>query len=371
MSVPYKIGEAAALLNLKTYVLRFWETEFPQIVPLRTEKGQRLYTEDNLALLDRIRFLLHERGLTIEGARKVLAEEAGRGVRYVRAHAQEQPEDFPASPHGSPDTESTSFTSSMDAVPIDALPLDVLPPNAALPTAQSPVLSSAASAPIPQEISLSRQALNGGPSAHYEPERSVQEFAASAEPAPMRQNTGQGVGFELAATPPLRPLASQNQGKAVSQQGLLLLSSSVEPDTDAMAWTDDADEADAQETEDLSPAGSAMPAIPGMAAEGFEKPHRSVASNGLEATISAILTASAVPATSNTVDPGGASVQVLVPRIFKVTPAGISVHVNDPHAPHDPHDLKDAAARKCLHEIAAELAAVAELLRGQPAGTPS
>jgi DNA-binding transcriptional MerR regulator len=83
MAVTYKIGEAAALLRLKTYVLRFWETEFPQIVPLRTEKGQRLYTEEHLALLDRIRFLLHEHGLTIEGARKVLAEEAGRGVRYA------------------------------------------------------------------------------------------------------------------------------------------------------------------------------------------------------------------------------------------------------------------------------------------------
>ena len=73
----YRIGEAASLLNLKTYVLRFWETEFPQLDPLRTEKGQRLYTEADLALLRRIRFLLHERGLTIEGARRMLAE---RGV---------------------------------------------------------------------------------------------------------------------------------------------------------------------------------------------------------------------------------------------------------------------------------------------------
>jgi DNA-binding transcriptional MerR regulator len=84
MSVTYKIGEAASLLHLKTYVLRFWETEFPQIAPLRTEKGQRLYTEEHLAILDRIRFLLHDRGLTIEGARKILAEEAGRGLRYMR-----------------------------------------------------------------------------------------------------------------------------------------------------------------------------------------------------------------------------------------------------------------------------------------------
>lgn len=68
----YKIGEAAILLNLKTHVLRFWETEFPQLAPLRTEKGQRFYTENDLALLRRIQQLLHEQGMTIEGARKVL-----------------------------------------------------------------------------------------------------------------------------------------------------------------------------------------------------------------------------------------------------------------------------------------------------------
>lgn len=72
MEQTYKIGEAAALLNLKTYVLRFWETEFPQIAPLRTEKGQRLYTAKDIELLERIRYLLHEQGLTIDGARKIL-----------------------------------------------------------------------------------------------------------------------------------------------------------------------------------------------------------------------------------------------------------------------------------------------------------
>lgn len=83
MADTYKIGEAAALLNLKTYVLRFWETEFPDVIPLRTGKGQRLYTVEHLALLERIRYLLHERGLTIGGARKILAEEKERGVSYV------------------------------------------------------------------------------------------------------------------------------------------------------------------------------------------------------------------------------------------------------------------------------------------------
>lgn len=68
----WRIGEVAEELNLKPHVLRFWETEFPQIDPLRTDKGQRLYTEKHVAILRRIRQLLHEQGMTIEGARRVL-----------------------------------------------------------------------------------------------------------------------------------------------------------------------------------------------------------------------------------------------------------------------------------------------------------
>lgn len=78
----YRIGEAAAKLKLKSYVLRFWETEFSQISPIRTEKGQRLYTESDLIVLSRIRYLLHERGLTIDGARRLLREEAEKGTLF-------------------------------------------------------------------------------------------------------------------------------------------------------------------------------------------------------------------------------------------------------------------------------------------------
>lgn len=71
----YRIGEAAAALKLKTCVLRFWEGEFPQLAPLRTPKGQRLYREDDLRVLRRIRSLLHEKGMTIDGARRILSGE--------------------------------------------------------------------------------------------------------------------------------------------------------------------------------------------------------------------------------------------------------------------------------------------------------
>ncbi|MFP4391463.1 MAG: MerR family transcriptional regulator [Desulfohalobiaceae bacterium] len=73
-SKTYKIGQAARILELEPYVLRFWESEFPQLDPIRTPKGQRLYSEEHLALLRRIKHLLYTQGLTIEGAKRKLQE---------------------------------------------------------------------------------------------------------------------------------------------------------------------------------------------------------------------------------------------------------------------------------------------------------
>ena len=70
----YKIGHAAKLLDVNTSVLRFWESEFEQLDPVRTASGQRLYTEEHLALLRCIRSLLYDEGLTIEGARRRLLD---------------------------------------------------------------------------------------------------------------------------------------------------------------------------------------------------------------------------------------------------------------------------------------------------------
>ena len=71
----YKIGQAAKLLDVKPFVLRFWESEFQEIlVPVRTPSGQRAYTEDNVATVREIKRLLYDEGLTIEGAKKRLIQ---------------------------------------------------------------------------------------------------------------------------------------------------------------------------------------------------------------------------------------------------------------------------------------------------------
>ena len=68
----YKIGQAAKEIGVKTYVLRFWEGEFDEIEPIRTESGQRLYTEEHLEIIREIKKLLYGEGLTIDGAKKKL-----------------------------------------------------------------------------------------------------------------------------------------------------------------------------------------------------------------------------------------------------------------------------------------------------------
>lgn len=68
-----KIGQVSQALGLEQYVLRYWETEFKELRPARNPAGQRLYSEEDMALLRRIVHLLYERHFTIAGARAVLA----------------------------------------------------------------------------------------------------------------------------------------------------------------------------------------------------------------------------------------------------------------------------------------------------------
>lgn len=68
----YSISEAADLTGVPAHVLRYWESEFPQLHPKKGRGGNRLYTENDLTLLSRIHDLLHNKKFTIAGARKQL-----------------------------------------------------------------------------------------------------------------------------------------------------------------------------------------------------------------------------------------------------------------------------------------------------------
>lgn len=66
----YSIGEVAAMLGVRTSVLRFWESEFDCIKPVKTSNGARNYTEHDIELLRKIHYLTRECGYTLEGARE-------------------------------------------------------------------------------------------------------------------------------------------------------------------------------------------------------------------------------------------------------------------------------------------------------------
>ena len=68
----YNIGEVAEMLGVNASLLRFWETEFPQLRPAKNKKGTRSYTRQDIDLLRRIHYLTKECGLTLEGVRQQL-----------------------------------------------------------------------------------------------------------------------------------------------------------------------------------------------------------------------------------------------------------------------------------------------------------
>lgn len=74
------IAEVAEELGVATHVLRFWETKFPQIKPMKRSGGRRYYRPDDVELVKTIRDYLYEKRYTIEGVQKVFKE---KGVKAV------------------------------------------------------------------------------------------------------------------------------------------------------------------------------------------------------------------------------------------------------------------------------------------------
>jgi len=79
----FRIGEVSTLCQLPAYVLRFWETEFPQLKPVKSGTGQRMYRRKDVETVLRIKKLLYEEGFTIAGARQQLRVEAGTAKNQV------------------------------------------------------------------------------------------------------------------------------------------------------------------------------------------------------------------------------------------------------------------------------------------------
>ena len=95
------ISEVADDLDVPQHVLRFWESRFAQIRPMKRGGGRRYYRPDDVDLLRGIRHLLYGEGYTIRGVQRILREQGGRFVQSVWRDGAPQPER--GAPHASDD----------------------------------------------------------------------------------------------------------------------------------------------------------------------------------------------------------------------------------------------------------------------------
>ena len=123
------ISEVADWLGVPTHVLRFWESRFPQVKPVKRAGGRRYYRPADMLLLGGIKRLLHDDGMTIRGVQKMLRED---GVKHVSSYSQ--PLDAEAALRDVTPEEEDVAPSPM-AVDVEPEPLDNVVPMGAAPSA--------------------------------------------------------------------------------------------------------------------------------------------------------------------------------------------------------------------------------------------
>ena len=182
------ISEVAEALETPAHVLRFWESRFPQIRPVKRAGGRRYYRPSDVALLTGIKRLLHDEGMTIRGVQKILREQ---GIRHVSGLAEEtsaEEEALEAAMAGRYDDELDLPPEQVEdetAAALEAALEDVR--GVVLPFAPAPGAEDAAEESV-------GQAAAGKPSAGEVPEEAAvaagpalePEAAADAEPPPQR-----------------------------------------------------------------------------------------------------------------------------------------------------------------------------------------
>jgi DNA-binding transcriptional MerR regulator len=109
------ISEVATALDVPPHVLRFWETRFAQVKPVKRGGGRRYYRPEDVRLLRGIRGLLYDDGMTIKGVQKILRE---RGIRHVIGLGTEPEAEAPPPPAPTP----TPAAKARRAAPADGAP---------------------------------------------------------------------------------------------------------------------------------------------------------------------------------------------------------------------------------------------------------
>jgi DNA-binding transcriptional MerR regulator len=104
-----RIGEVSRLTATKPFVLRYWETEFPMLQPVKSPKGHRLYRREDIDTVFTIRRLLYNEGFTIAGARRHLREQGPGAVGASSVTAGEPEPQSGEQPAAAPPRESDSL----------------------------------------------------------------------------------------------------------------------------------------------------------------------------------------------------------------------------------------------------------------------
>lgn len=145
------ISEVADWLGVQAHVLRFWESRFTQVKPVKRAGGRRYYRPNDMLLLGGIKKLLHEDGVTIKGVQRILRE---RGV----AHVIELSHGLDETPVTAPQTGEDTVVPFSPAPASEQIDMDLDAPVAAQADAEKEPVAD----PAPQEPVLDTAPLTGG-----------------------------------------------------------------------------------------------------------------------------------------------------------------------------------------------------------------
>ncbi|MXQ07084.1 MerR family transcriptional regulator [Alphaproteobacteria bacterium GH1-50] len=152
------ISEVAEWLDVPTHVLRFWESRFSQIKPVKRAGGRRYYRPSDMALIGGIKVLLHDQGMTIRGVQKVLRES---GIKHVAGF--------------SPPVHGDEADDADDVIEATAVPLDAPRRPVSIPAPAASATREAEPAPV-------LEPLNDAPEAPEVIEESAAEVSEQLQP---------------------------------------------------------------------------------------------------------------------------------------------------------------------------------------------
>ncbi len=175
----FRIGDVARLCEVPAYVLRFWETEFPQLKPNKGGTGQRLYRKRDVEMALRIKSLLYDQGYTIPGARQVFKTEVK--ARETVAEPFASPLEQHLEPHVGESAASPLAVAATAAPAAEAQPASALTAPASDYAAGAEVRRQVKLHALRTELQALLELLQGPPRGGGRPPVTVQ-----AQPRPMR-----------------------------------------------------------------------------------------------------------------------------------------------------------------------------------------